>query len=63
MLGVDAARRWNTELHFKCQEEKEGAEGQAGRMERRKLVISGGLAVQVASLDVREQMRFKDAIL
>lgn len=33
------------------------------RMKRRRLVISGGLAVQVASLDVREQMRFKDAIL
>ena len=32
-------------------------------MRRPKLVVGGGLAVQVASLDMREQMRFKDAIL
>ena len=41
VLEADATRLWNTRLHVKIRKKNEGVEGQAGSLERRKVVIGG----------------------
>ena len=42
LIEEGVMRRWNTRLHVDTRRQKERVECQAGRMERRKLVVGGG---------------------